>query len=264
MSMIRTAVDGHVATVILARPEQRNALSIPMLEELTHALGDLAVRPEIHVVIVSGEGPDFCAGADFAELEQARAGNAPLDFDGPFREALRTVAVHPVPVVARVHGGALGGGCQLMLACDLAVAEEGARIGIPSARLGIVIPLESIERLVLAAGPKRAADMLLAGAVISGTEAREWGLVNRTAPPGDLDAALAQVVDAVLRAAPLSVRAQKRGIGVVMEHLAVDRFTEGHRAADFDMMAAEAFASEDLMEGIRAFRERRKPRFRGE
>jgi len=262
---VRVDVTGAVATVTLDRPGQRNALSVPMLHRLNDAFGDLAVEPDVRVVVIAGAGPDFCAGADFAELAQARSGGpeAALDFDRPFRDALAAIADHPVPVIARVQGRALGGGCQLVLACDLAVAEETATFGIPSARLGIVIPLDSVERLVLAAGPRRAAEMLYTGLQISGADALAWGLVTRTAGPDGLDRAVDALAGQIVAAAPLSVRASKRGIRSVVEHLSLGHAAPA-RAADFEMMAAEALASRDLAEGIAAFRERRAPEFRGE
>src|SRR6266542_6332538 len=246
-SMIRVERGGPVVRVTLSRVEQRNAVSTEMIEELIEALGGLAADRETRVVVLAGDGPDFCAGADFAELAVMRSGPGEFDYGRSFEELLQAIANHPVPVIARVHGAALGAGCQIAVACDLAVVAEDAKIGIPSARLGILINFENIQRLGLAVGPKRAGEILFTGSDITGSQAAEWGLVNL----------------AVAEAAPLSVQGSKRGIGVVLEHLAVDRFTEGHRVADFDMMAAQAFASEDLQEGIRAFRERRKPEFEG-
>jgi enoyl-CoA hydratase/carnithine racemase len=261
---VRVDVSGTVATVTLDRPEQRNALSVPMLRRLADAFGDLAIESGVRAVVVAGAGRDFCAGADFAELLQARSGgpDAALDFDRPFRDALSAIADHPVPVVARVQGRALGGGCQLVLACDLAVAERDATFGIPSARLGVVIPLDSVERLVLAAGPRRAAELLYTGRTISGVEAEAWGLVAATAAGGELDATLDALVHRVTEAAPLSVRASKAGIRSVLEHLSLGHAAPG-RTADFEMMAADALASDDLAEGIAAFRERRDPEFKG-
>jgi len=263
MGLVRLQRAGPLARVVLERPEQRNAVSFAMLAELGAVLTQLATDEEARVVVLSGEGPDFCAGADFAELSEARASSSGLQYGGAFEEVLRAIATHPVPVIAQVQGAALGAGCQLTVACDLAVAAEDARLGIPSARLGIVINYENVERLVLAVGPKRAGEILFTGRVVSGTEAAQWGLINRAVPAEDLTARTEELALTVAEAAPLAVRGSKRGIAVVLEGLSLNRFSEGHRVADFEMMAAEAFASDDLAEGIRAFRERRKPRFEG-
>ena len=263
MPLITVDRGGPVARITLARPEQRNAVSSEMIDELIEALGGLAADRETRVVVLAGDGPDFCAGADFAELEVMRSGPGEFDYGQTFEGLLRAISTHPVPVIARIHGAALGAGCQIAIACDLAVAADDAKIGIPSARLGILINFENIQRLVLAVGPKRAGEVLFTGRAISGTKAADWGLANLAVPESELDAAVGKLALTIAEAAPLSVQGSKRGIGVVLEHLAVDRFTEGHRVADFDMMAAQAFASEDLQDGIRAFRERRKPDFEG-
>jgi enoyl-CoA hydratase/carnithine racemase len=126
-----------------------------------------------------------------------------------------------------------------------------------------VIAFESVERLVHAVGPGRAADILLLGREVSGREAARWGLVNEAVPPADLERRAGQVAEALVAAAPLSIRASKRGIRSVLRKLSIDRESEGYRVADFDLMAADALASDDLREGLDARRERRPPEFRG-
>lgn len=226
-------------------------------------MGDAAVDPEARVVLLSGEGPDFCAGADLGELSEAAGGPSGMEYAVPLEEFLTTVVDHPLPVVAAVHGAALGAGCQIAVACDLAIAATDARMGIPSSRLGVVIGFENVQRLLLAVGPKRAAEMLFTGRELSGEEAVDWGLVNEVVPAGTLLDRAEELANEIAVAAPLSVRASKRGLRGALAKLSVDRETEGFRLTDFDMMAADALASDDLKEGIRAFKERRRPEFRG-
>jgi enoyl-CoA hydratase/carnithine racemase len=252
---------GPVRRLTLNRPETRNAVSEPMLRELLRALGEAAADPEVRTVLLTGQGPHFCAGADLGDLEGAPPEG--FRYERALEEVLAAMADHPVPVVAAVRGAALGAGCQLVTACDLAVAATDARLGIPSGRLGIVIGFENVQRLVLAVGPKRAAVMLLAGREISGAEAADWGLVNEAVESDRVMSRAQGLAEEIAAAAPLSVRASKRGIRAALAKLSIDRATEAHRILEFDMMAADALASEDLREGLRAFRERRPPEFRG-
>lgn len=261
MALIRSE-PGRIWRITLHRPRARNAVSLAMLGELGEALADAAVDPDARVVVIGGTGAHFCAGADLAEIGEA-AGPDGFRYGRALEEVLSAVGEHPLPVVARVQGAALGAGCQLVTACDLAVASEDARIGIPSARLGILIGFESIERLVLAVGPRRAAEVLLTGRAVSGAEAAAWGLVNEAVPPDSLTARAEELAEGLATAAPLSVRGAKRGIRSVLRKLSIDREAEGYRIADFDLMAADALSSEDLREGLRAQRDRRPPEFRG-
>ena len=232
-----------------------------MLEELVSAFGDLAVQPEVRAVILAGEGQDFCAGADFGEITIMRPPG--FDYGRTFEEAVAAIADHPVPVIAQVQGAALGAGCQISVGCDLAVAAEDARFGIPVAKLGLLINFENIQRLVLAVGSKRAGEILFAGRQLSGTEAAEWGLVNEAVARRELAERTESLARSIAEGAPLSIRGSKRGIRAVVEKLSVDRSAEGHRVTEYDMMTAAVFESDDLKEGIAAFKERRKPQFRG-
>jgi enoyl-CoA hydratase/carnithine racemase len=224
-------------------------------------LGQAASDPEVRVLLLAGEGAHFSAGADLGELDGAESEG--FRYDRDLEEVLAAIVDHPVPVVVAVQGAALGAGCQLVTACDLAVAAADARLGIPSARLGIVIGFENVQRLVLAVGPKRAAALLIAGRELSGEEAAAWGLVDEAVAPDRVASRAEELAREIAAAAPLSVRASKRGIRAVLAKLSIDRATEAHRILEFDMMAADALGSEDLREGLRAFRERRPPEFHG-
>jgi enoyl-CoA hydratase/carnithine racemase len=254
VDLVRVERAGAVATLTMARPSQRNAVSARMLEELGEGLASLREDRVSRVVVLAGEGPDFCAGADVGELAGARESLSGAGYGRMFEKVLAEIADHPLPVIARVQGAALGAGCQLAVACDLAVASTDARFGIPSARLGIVINIENIERLVLAVGPKRAGEMLFTGRVLSGVEAAASGLVNRAVPDEELASATAELAASVAEAAPMSVRGSKMGIRVALSNVGL---------AEFHAMSAGAFASDDLREGLAAFKERRKPEFGG-
>jgi enoyl-CoA hydratase/carnithine racemase len=254
VDLVRVERAGAVATLTMARPSQRNAVSARMLEELGEGLASLREDRVSRVVVLAGEGPDFCAGADVGELAGARASLSGAGYGRMFEKVLAEIADHPLPVIARVQGAALGAGCQLAVACDLAVASVDAKFGIPSARLGIVINIENIERLVIAVGLKRAGEMLFAGRILSGTEAATSGLVNRAVPAEELASSTAELATSVAEAAPLSVRGSKLGIRAALSNVGL---------AEFDSLAAGAFASDDLREGLAAFMERRKPEFGG-
>jgi len=254
---------GVVWRLTLNRPAARNAISPAMRRGLLHALGEAAGDPACRAVTIVGAGADFSAGADLDDLAAAVEGDGGMEYVRSFDELLLAVEQQPQPVIAGIVGEALGAGCLLVLACDLAVAATDARLGIRATRLGVVVSFEMVERLVSAAGSKRAADLLDSGHEISGETAAEWGLVNRAVPAADVHDAADALARRVASRAPLTVRASKRGIRAVAEYRGLDRFTEGHRVADFDMMAAEAMTGDDVKEGLAALRERRRPEFRG-
>jgi enoyl-CoA hydratase/carnithine racemase len=244
-----------VARITLDRPEKRNALSLELMDELVDVLKELRGRREVRVIVIEGAGGAFSAGHDLGEM---------VGRDLPFYERLfdsctelmETIHRVPQPVIAKVHGIATAAGCQLVAACDLAVAAEDARFATPGVKIGLFCstPMVPLSRAI---GRKRALEMLLTGEPISAATALEWGLVNRVVPAAELDTAVAELVAAISRSSPLTV-----GIGkeAFYEQVELDE----HRAYDLtkSVMAMNSLAA-DAQEGICAFLEKRPPSWTG-
>jgi enoyl-CoA hydratase/carnithine racemase len=250
---------GPIVTLTLNRPEARNALSIEMCDSIVDGLASLETRSDVRVVILRGRGNVFCSGADLAAV----SGPGAASFLAAFERMLEAVAHHPVPTIACVQGAALGGGLQLATVCDFRIGAHDAKIGIPSTRLGIVVNFENVERLVLLAGIAVAKEVLMTARVFSGVEAERAGLLTRCASEGELDSVTNELAERIARAAPLSVRGAKRAIEVVVDRLGAGRSRDPDAVAGVDDLVAEAYASADLQEGLRAMGEKRAPRFTG-
>lgn len=196
---IRTALDGGVLTVVLDRPEKRNALSRVMIDGLADALARAEVEPEVRAVLLRGEGKDFCAGADLTELLES----AKRPMDENERDALRLGEVFlamrrvPKPVVAMVHGRALAGGCGLATACDIVIAGKGARFGYPEVERGFV-PAMVMTMLRRSVGEKRAFDLIGTGRVVDADEALAMGLVSRVVDDDALEDEIGSLMPALV------------------------------------------------------------------
>jgi enoyl-CoA hydratase/carnithine racemase len=247
----------HVVRVTLSRPEALNTFHTRMGEDLlacfTHLLD---IHPDTRVVIVTGAGRAFCAGADLKERHT-------LDDEQwerqhrTFERAMAAVAATPVPVIAAVNGPATGGGCELALACDWIVASTDAAFGQPEVHRGLMPGLGGTQRLPRRVGMARAAELLMTGRLVDGEEAARIGLANAVTAPDALQRYTLELAAAVTRAAPLAVRAIKRAVDAgahlpMPEALAVE-------IAEYD----EVVKSDDRREGVAAFNEKRPPRFRG-
>jgi enoyl-CoA hydratase/carnithine racemase len=244
-----------VARVTLDRPDKRNALSLELMDELVGVLKRLGERGDVRAVVLGGAGVAFSAGHDLSEM---------VGRDLPFyqrlfdrcTELMETIHRMPQPVIAKVHGIATAAGCQLVAACDLAVAADEARFGTPGVKIGLFCstPMVPLSRAI---GRKRALEMLLTGEPISAATALEWGLVNRVVPAQDLDAAVDELVAAISRSSPLTVGIGKQAF---YEQLELDE----HRAYDLtkSVMAMNSLAA-DAQEGICAFLEKRPPNWTG-
>lgn len=244
--MIHHEQRGAVALVTIDRPDRRNAVDRDALDGLAAAITAAQhAEPETRVLVLTGAGGHFCAGADLKGLEDE-------SFAGTLRAVLQGLRDAPFPTIAAVEGAALGAGTQLAIACDLRVAASDARFGIPAAKLGLMVDHWTVQRLALLAGHGPARAMLLAADVLSGDDAVRLGFAQRT---GGLDDAL-EWADGIARLAPLTIQGHK----LALNALEPERGTDAAVSAAF----SRAWASADLQEGLAAFHERRSPAFRGE
>jgi enoyl-CoA hydratase/carnithine racemase len=246
---------GPATRVTLNRPEKRNALSLELMEELVLALRTLGGDPAVRAVVVAGAGSAFSAGHDLGEMVARDLSFYQRLFD-VCTELMETIHEIPQPVIASVHGVATAAGCQLVAACDLAVAAADARFATPGVKIGLFCstPMVPLSRAI---GRKRALEMLLTGDFVDSTTALEWGLVNRVVPADQLDDAVTALVEKIARSSPLTV-------GIGKEAFYAQAELDEHRAYDLtkSVMAMNSLAA-DAQEGICAFLEKREPTWNG-
>ena len=250
-------IDGGVATVTLNRPGQRNAMNAALLASLSDHFEALDANREVRVVVIRGAGPAFCSGMDLKEME-ARGGAQSADPENGVIEVLARVERSRHPTIAMVHGDAIAGGCELALHCDLRVAADGARFGMPLARIGLVVPFRLGQKLVEIIGPAHTRHLLFTGQPIDARRAQEIGMVHQVVPAGELETATAQLAQGIARNAPLALA----GIKATIQRAISLRDTVAH--ADLDEATARARQSADASEGRRAMLEKRRPVFRGD
>lgn len=242
--------------VTLNRPEQRNALSTPLMQELTAELERHSARPEVRVVILRANGPAFSAGHDLKELVDRTLEEEQEVFEVCTR-MMEKVQHIPQPVIAAVQGIASAAGCQLVASCDLAIAAEEARFATPGVKIGLFCstPMVALSRNI---GRKRALEMLLTGLPIDARTAAEWGLVNRVVPADQLDAAALELANQIAGSSPLTLRIGKQ---------AFYRQIEVSQDEAYGLMSqtmAENAMTCDAQEGMSAFLQKRRPTWRGE
>jgi enoyl-CoA hydratase/carnithine racemase len=245
-----------VATLTLNRPDKRNALSRALLAELEAAIGRLHGNAATQVVVLAARGPVFCAGHDLGEM----VGCSRQQYDDLFALCARVMLGLrrlPQPVIARVHGIATAAGCQLVAACDLAVAATEATFATPGVKIGLFCTTPMVP-LVRAVPAKVALDMLLTGRPITAQRAYEVGLINRVVPAGDLDAAVRDYVDAIRAASPLIV-----GMGKTAFYAQAALDEEAAYAYAVGVMVDNAWRG-DAQEGMGAFLQKRRPNWKGE
>ncbi len=248
---IQLQLKGDMATILLNRPEKRNALSLNTLEEMIHALNFLRERKEVRVALLRGNGPIFSAGHDLRELKEGDL----QDYRHIFATCMRMMRLLreiPQPVIAGVHGIASAAGCQLVAACDLAIATDDARFITPGVRIGLfcTTPMVPLSRAV---GRKKALEMLFTGEFISAQEAMQFGLVNKIVPAEELD-------DAITKLAEHICQFSREVLGIGKEAFYQQIEMSERIAYDF---ASEIISVNGVMpvarEGIAAFLEKREP-----
>jgi len=254
---VRVEVEGPFATVTVDRPRSLNALDTRTLQELEKAAGDLAQRAEVRGVIVTGGGEKaFVAGADIAEMNGMDPDRA-RHFGALGQRVMDVIAALPMPVVAAVNGFALGGGCELALACDLIYASENARFGLPEVSLGLLPGFGGTQRLSRLVGRARAKELIFTGDMIDAAKAKEIGLVLEVVPLPELLGHARAALERIAKKGPLAVRRAKE---------AIDRGADLELADGLHIereVFSDLFASTDRREGMKAFLEKRPPVFTG-
>jgi enoyl-CoA hydratase/carnithine racemase len=247
---------GSSARIVLNRPEKRNALSLELMEEMVGALREVSARRDTRAIVIEGAGPAFSAGHDLSEMIGRDRDFLAHLFDR-CSVMMQTIHEIPQPVIAKVHGIATAAGCQLVAACDLAVAAEGTRFATPGVKIGLFCstPMVPVSRAI---GRKRAMQMLLTGEPINAATAVDWGLVNRVVPRDELEPAVLELVQAIARSSAYTVATGKRAF-----YSQIDR-AEDDAYEHCELVMTENALAHDAKEGMTAFLEKRGPVWRGE
>jgi enoyl-CoA hydratase len=253
-SHILTETRGRVALVTLNRPQALNALNRALLTELGEALHALDADPQIGAIVITGSARAFAAGADIKEMAEMSAVEM---LSNGFSDLFARLARVSKPVIAAVSGFSLGGGFELALLCDMIVAAESAKFGLPEVTIGVIPGGGGTQRLTRAVGKALAMEMILNNRHLSAAEAEKYGLVNRVFPDERmLDEALSLAADIAARS-PLSLRLAKEAVNAAFEGSLSETLDDERRLFQL------TFASEDQKEGMAAFLEKRKPTWKG-
>ncbi len=258
-----------VVRLTISNPAKRNALDHPILDAITATLTELATvdvtggesEPQARCVIITGAHGMFSAGYDIGEIpDEEFEERAERLVAHPFTEAIDALEAFPYPTLAVLPGHTIGGGLELALACDLRLAQAEIKLGMPPAKLGLVYSHTGLRRFIDAIGAARTRELFLLGRYIDAPTALAWGLVNRLAPTAELEATALELAAELAGNAPLSQLGNKR---VIAELLGA----EGELLAEVEEQLIElrraSFASQDMREGMKAFAEKRPPRWRG-
>ena len=252
--LVETRIEDHVAVCVLNRPEARNALSPELMEDLAGQIERFDTDAEVRCIVVAGSDEVFAAGADIGALAERQFHDALFH---PAAAFWRRLSECRTPMVAAVSGFALGGGCELALICDLIVASETAEFGLPEITLGIIPGGGGTQRVARLAGKHRAMELVLTGRRMDAHEAERMGIVNVVADKREWMAAALELAHRIAKRPPIAAKLAKQAV------LAAEETTLSAGLDQERRLYELAMATEDRVEGTRAFLEKRKPEFRG-
>ncbi|WP_066835168.1 enoyl-CoA hydratase/isomerase family protein [Rufibacter ruber] len=248
---------GGVLFITIDRPSKMNALNIETVKEINAAMQEVYDDPEVRGVIITGSGEKaFVAGADISEIAELNEVNG-RRFAERGQDVFAMIEECPKPVIAAVNGFALGGGCELAMACHIRVASDNARFGQPEVNLGIIPGYGGTQRLTQLVGKGKAMELMMTGDMVSAHEAKELGLVNHVTAPEDLISKCLEIMQKIVAKAPLAV-------GMIVDCVNAWYDKEEHGYQTEANSFSRCCGSEDFKEGTSAFLEKRKPHFKGE
>lgn len=254
---IKIDIQDCTATLIFNRPAVLNALNIATLKEIKAAVMDFEKRPTVKVIILTGEGKAFIAGADIAEMQGMNPSEA-LQFSELGHDLMHTLQHIKKPVIAAINGFALGGGFELALSCDILLVSDKAKLGLPEVNLGVIQGFGGTQRLPRFIGAARAKELIFTGAIIEAKRAFEIGLANRLVPHEELMQVTLEIARKIGEKSPRAISVVKRVINAGLE-------TNLQQGCQLEIEAfAGCFNTDDQREGMQAFLEKRKPQFTAE
>jgi enoyl-CoA hydratase len=256
MEYLKWSFEERIATITITRPPA-NALSSGLLKELSSVLDEIEHQDDVRVIVIHGEGRFFSAGADIKEFTEVQSEEEFSQLGEYGQNLFERMEKFPKPIIAAIHGAALGGGLELAMACHFRLVTENAKLGLPELQLGLIPGFAGSQRLPKYVGTARAAEMLFTSDPISGSEAVQYGLANHAYPENELMENAFKIAGKIAKKSPVSIKAAID----LLNYAKTQEFYAGVKQEA--KLFGHVFGSEDGQEGIQAFLEKREPQFKG-